>query len=193
MEPLLKRVINQELITKNWDDMLRVAASIKTGWVTASLLVSRLQSYSRKSQLLLALQEYGRLQRTIFTLKYLGIESYRSQIRTQLNKGEAIHYLRQYLFFANEGTIRKASLEDQENQAGCLTLVTNAVIVWNTRYIAAIVEQLKNEGYQISDEDISHVSPCRFEHINKYGHYNFDIEKEMRRKYLRPFRNTQIP
>src|SRR6266700_347216 len=47
IEPLLKGVINQELITNAWDDLLRVAGSLKRGWVTSSLFISRMQAYPR--------------------------------------------------------------------------------------------------------------------------------------------------
>lgn len=94
--------------------------------------------------------------------------------------------------FANEGQIRKSQLEDQVCQASCLTLVTNAVIVWNTRYMQVVIDQLKREGQQISDEDLRHISPCRFEHINKYGKYSFEVEKEMNRDGLRELRNPGL-
>jgi hypothetical protein len=47
--------------------------------------------------------------------------------------------------------------------------VTNAVIVWNTVYMAAVVEQLKHEGVPVHDSDLAHVWPTRYAHINMYG------------------------
>jgi rRNA maturation protein Nop10 len=72
-----------------------------------------------------------------------------------------------------------------------LTLVTNAVIVWNTRYIQAIIEQLQKEGYTVDENDLTHVSPCRFDHVNKYGKYYFNVDKEQNREQLRPLRQPQ--
>jgi TnpA family transposase len=117
-----------------------VAASLKLGWVTASLLISRLHGLPRHNALVKSLQEYGRLIKTIFILRYLGSEEFRRQINLQLNKGEALHALRRYLFVAQEGQIRKRHLEEQLNQAACLNLVTNAVIVWNTVYMWEVIE-----------------------------------------------------
>ena len=74
---------------------------------------------------------------------YLGSEDYRRRILTQLNKGEALHGLREFLLFANKGTLRKKQEEELGNQAGCLNLVTNAVVTWNTVYMAAVIEQLR--------------------------------------------------
>jgi TnpA family transposase len=45
--------------------------------------------------------------------------------------------------FADEGQIKKSQLQEQANQASALTLVTNAIIVWNTVYMQAVIEQLK--------------------------------------------------
>jgi TnpA family transposase len=76
-----------------------------------------------------ALQEYGRLVRTIFILHYLDDPDYRRRILAQLNKSEKIHGLRRFLFFDNQGRIRKREPDDLVNQAGCLNLMTNAIVV----------------------------------------------------------------
>ena len=64
IEPLLKGTINQDLILNAWDDLIRVAGSLKRGWVTSSLFISRLQAHPRQNALARALQEYGRLVKT---------------------------------------------------------------------------------------------------------------------------------
>ena len=91
LEPRLKGRIHRDRILRRWDDLLRVAGSLKRGWVTASLLIGKLQSYRRKNALTRALQEYGRLVKTIFILRYLESEQLRRRINTQLNKGESLH------------------------------------------------------------------------------------------------------
>jgi TnpA family transposase len=186
--PLLQARIRENVILKQADQLLRVAGSLKLGWVTASLLINKFQSHRRQGALLKALQEYGRLNKTIFILRYILDETYQRRIGKQLNKGEALHDLRAFLMFAREGQIRLRQLEDQENQASCLTLITNAVIAWNTVYMGEVVEKLKSEGVEITDQDIAHLSPCRYEHINKYGNYEFNIEEMHSQSKLRPLR-----
>src|SRR5207302_826887 len=80
---------------------------LKLGWVTASLLAGKLQASRRQNALTRALQEYGRLVKTIFILRYLESEEYRRRITTQLNKGESMHALRRFLVFANDGQLRR--------------------------------------------------------------------------------------
>jgi TnpA family transposase len=186
----LKGTLNRTLLLDHWDDLLRVAGSLKLGWVTASLLIGKLQTYPRKNNLTRALQEYGRLIKTIFILRYLENEDLRRHINTQLNKGEALHALRGFLFFANNSTIRKKQEEAQINQASCLNLLTNAVVAWNTVYMAAAIDQLRQEGYPVQEEDIVHLSPARYEHINPYGRYSFEINQELAPNRLRPLRRT---
>jgi TnpA family transposase len=184
----LKGRINADRILRRWDDLLRLAGSLKLGWVTASLLISKLQSYRRQNALTRALQEYGRLIKTIFILRYLESEDYRRRIQAQLNKGEALHSLREFLMFANRGTLRKKQEEELRHQAGCLNLLTNAVVTWNTVYIAAVLDQLRAEGYEVNPDDLARISPARYEHINPYGKYQFDLANDLSRSHLRPLR-----
>jgi TnpA family transposase len=179
-------------VIEHWDDLLRIAGSLKRGWLTASLLLSRLQA-SRQNVLTKALQEYGRIQKTLFVLRYLESPMYRRSIRRQLNKGESLHDLRRFLCFADEGKIRRRHHDDRQNQGSCLNLVTNAVITWNTIYIAAAVERLRAEGHAIADEELAHVAPMMFKHVNPYGKYTFDPQHvPASRTELRPLRTPKI-
>lgn len=192
VKAIMRHKINRPLIERGWDDLLRLAATVKTGWAPASLMLTKLQSAPKRSPLISSLREYGRLAKTVFILRYLGSPEYRRRIQRQLNKGEALHALRQYLFCANEGKIRKHSIEDQLNQATCLTIVTNAVVIWNTVYIQAAIEQIRREGFLIDDDILQYLSPVRFEHINVFGDYSFPVKEEMRRRVLRPLRNPSL-
>ena len=185
---LVRGTLKPRLILGHWDDMLRVAGSLKLGWVTASLFIAKLQSFRRQNVLTRALQEYGRLNKTIFILRYLLDESFQRRIGAQINKGEALHALRGFLFVANEGKIRHHYDEEQLNQVSCLNLVTNAVVLWNTVYMSAVLDQLRSEGHNVDDGDVVHLSPARYAHINPYGKYRFNVEGEFNRKGLRPLR-----
>lgn len=175
-------------LLEGWDDLARVAGSLKRGYVTASLLISRLQAYPRQGQLTKLLQEYGRLIKTIFVLRYLEDEALRRRVHTQLNKGEKLHDLRKFLFFAREGVVSQKYEEGQANQAGCLNLLTNAVIVWNTVYMQAALEAIRQEGYPVQEADLAHLWPIRFAHIHRYGKYAFNIEAARARVGLRPLK-----
>ena len=172
---LLRGKINEKLILRHWDDILRVAGSLKLGWTPASLLVSRLQAKPRKSGLAKAIQEYGRLQKTLFILRYAEDLDLRRRIGRQLNKGEELGALKDFLFFANDGNVRKHQPEEQTDQALCLSLLVDAVILWNTVRYQEALDELRAEDYPVNDGDLAHLSPTRYAHINPYGRYRFDL------------------
>src|SRR5450759_4050401 len=84
---LLTRRLNGELITGMWDDLLRVAASVKGGHATAALVVGKLCSSKRQQNALAAaIKEYGALRRTVYAARYLADETYRRRIARQLTR-----------------------------------------------------------------------------------------------------------
>ena len=48
---LLKGLVRSKTLLDNWDELLRVAGSLKLGWVTSSLLISKLQTGARENVL----------------------------------------------------------------------------------------------------------------------------------------------
>ncbi|MFZ1400551.1 MAG: Tn3 family transposase, partial [Candidatus Promineifilaceae bacterium] len=113
----------------------------------------------------------------------------RRRILVQLNKGEAVHGMRDYLFFDNKGQIRKQQPDDLVNLVGCLNLVSNAITVWNTVYMQAAIDELIRQGESIADSELVHLSPIRFQHINRYGRFRFDIGDDVASSGLRPLRS----
>lgn len=189
LAPFLRGRINRPRICDWWEEMLRAAGSIKLGWVTASLLVQKLQAYPQQNALARALQEYGRLARTLHILRWYAYPEERRRFLRQLNKGEALHDLRAFLMVANKGQLRQSRGEALAQQALCLNLVTNAVIVWNTVYMTAVIAQLRQEGFLVHESDLAHVWPTRHTHINVYGKYHFNVEEAYARQGLRPLRS----
>ena len=184
----LSKRINLKLILDNWDEIMRLIGSLKLGWVTASLVIQKIQAAARKGQLARALQEYGRLVKTIHALSWYESLEKRRWTNRQLNKGEAVHALRAHLMIANRGTIQRKSDAGLRHQVGCLNLLTNAVILWNSVYMAEALKQLEKEGFNFNTEDVQHIWPTRYEHINVYGKYEFNLE-EVQRTSLRELRN----
>lgn len=53
-----------------------------------------------------------------------------------------------------------------EDQIGALGLVLNALVLFNTRYMDAAVNQLRANGFDVRDEDVARLSPFVRHHIN---------------------------
>lgn len=190
LKEYLQNVISLDRIVEHWDEMLHLVGSLHQGWVTASLIVQKLQAYPRQHSLTRALQEYGRLVKTIHILRWYVDTANRRRINRQLNKGEALHSLRSHLFYANQGQVLELSDEQLLHQVGCLNLVTNAIIVWNTVYIQRVVQSLREQGHLITDEDLSQIWPTRHAHINIYGRYHFNLDHIGKEQPFRPLRQS---
>jgi hypothetical protein len=84
--------------------------------------------------------------------------------------------------------LRQRYREGQEDQLGALGLVVNTIILWNTIYMDAALDQLRAEGFDVRDEDVARLSPLGHEHINMLGRYTFTLPDPVARGELRPLR-----
>ena len=62
----------------------------------------------------------------------------RARIRRQLNRGESHHALARRLFFANQGTFRVGDRHEIMNKVTALSVLSNAVLVWNSVRFAEV-------------------------------------------------------
>jgi len=129
----------------------------------------------RQNALAAALKEYGALRRTIYAARYLSDPACGRKISRQLNKGESLHALKRDLLYAHEGTVRARHLQQQTEQAWCLTLVTNAVVAWTTEYYGLAVDSMRAADRRIDDEVLAHISPAHSENINFFGSIDAEL------------------
>ena len=190
LKPLFRNPpIQRDLIIRCWDDMHRVAASLKDGTVTSVLLVEKLQALDRKNLVHRGLEEYGRLLRTIDILSFISDPAYRQRVGSMLNKGEAVHSLGRALAYGQQGALSDRDFASQLNRATCLSLLINVISVWNTRYMQAALDHLQATGYPIQQDDLRHLSPILSGHINLHGSHHFDFQASKKRQgQLRPLR-----
>ena len=179
------------LIEQHWDDMLRIAGSLKLGTVQASELIRSLLKSERPSGLAKAIIELGRINKTLYLLNYIDNEEYRRRILTQLNRGEGRHSVARAICHGRRGEIRKRYREGQEDQLSALGLVTNAVILWNSIYMHAALEYLQQQGIEIDKKDESRLSPLVHDHINMLGHYSFTLAESVLKGELRPLNQSK--
>ena len=185
---LASHKVRAGLIAERWDEFLRLAGSPKLGMVQVSGLMRTLQTNDRPTRLARALEELGRIIKTLYMLHYIDDAAYRRRILTQLNRGEGRHELARIIFHGKRGELRQRYREGQEDQLGALGLVVNAVILWNTTYMDAAIDELKVEGFDVRDEDIARLSPLSHGHLNVLGRYAFTLPELIARGELRPLR-----
>ena len=177
IDPLFSDTIDWPLIQKHLPDMLRVVLSIKAGRVTASTLLRKLGTYSKKNRLYQAFRELGRALRTEFLLKYLGSAELRVLIQAATNKSEAFNGFAQWVAFGGDGTIATNDRDAQRKLIKYNHLVANCVIFHNVFSLSRVLHDLQGEGYPLEVAEVAALSPYVTQHINRFGRYDLDMEQ----------------
>ena len=169
--------INAKIIEEQWDDILRLVATIKLKESSASQLFRRLSSYSRQHPLYRALKEFGRIIKTLFLLRYIDDLELRQSIEKQLNKLESSNKFAKAVFYGNNQEFQQSTKDEQLIADGCKRLIENAIICWNYLYLSKKVIDTKTEKEkQNLLEVIKSGSVVAWQHVNLQGEYDFSEE-----------------
>jgi TnpA family transposase len=171
---ILGRRIRIDIIREHWDEILRLVASLQAGTVLPSAMLKRLAAYQRQNQLDLALQELGRIERTLFMLDWLESPELRQRCQAGLNKSEQRHALAQVICTFKQGRIADRGQEAQQFRASGLNLVIAAIVYWNSTYIADAVDHMQAQGKLTPAALLAHTSPLTWEHIGFSGDFLWD-------------------
>jgi TnpA family transposase len=171
LEPLIGDTVETAAILGQWTELTRLKASIETGTVVPSVILRKLASAGAGNLLSRALRALGRIERTLFTLQWLSDPALRQRSHAGLNKGEASNALRRAVFFHRQGEIRDRTFENQSFRASGLSVITAAIVHWNTVYLDRAVRQLRAQGVTVPDDLLAHVAPLGWEHIGLTGDY----------------------
>jgi TnpA family transposase len=179
LAPLLGERLDADLIRDQWGELRRLAASLRAGTVSASLILRRLGAYPRQNALAAGLREVGRVARTLFTLRWIADPELRRMANAELNKGEARNTLARAVCIHRLGRFRDRSLENQAGRASALNLVTAAVVLWNTVYLGRAIDALRTRGERIGADDLATLSPLGWEHVNITGDYVWEDQTKL--------------
>jgi TnpA family transposase len=155
---LLTKIVDLDIVEEQWDAMLRVALSLKQRTAPAHVIVQRLTNSFPSDRLSKAITNLGRIIKTEYILRYLTDPELRRTVQLQLNKGEYRHKLPRRIFFADQGEFTTGDYEEIMNKASCLSLVSNAILYWNTRKITDIVDNLRQHGAEVANNTLAHIS-----------------------------------
>ncbi len=189
LHDLASNKINVKLIAEQWDDLLRLGRFTEAGGGSGGGAYTDPSNQRPANPAGEGLQELGRIVKTLYLLRYIDDEQYRRRILVQLNRGEERHQLARIVFHGKRGELRQRYREGQEDQLGALGIVVNLVVLWNTIYMDAALDQLRAEGHEVLPEVIARLSPLSFKHVNMLGRYAFTLPEAVTRGELRPLRN----
>ncbi len=187
-DALLTHTARRELIREQYDELQRLAGSIKRGWIIPSVLISRMASDPRPDRTAKALREYGRVIETNHILRWAGDPLLRQRSHQQLNRTENANALRRALAHGNRGRVRARDPELTQRQFEARRLGANATHYWNTKYIALIFDALDRLGLELGEAQMAGVHNAHHEHINLIGYHDINLRVGPRKGNHRPLR-----
>jgi len=164
-------------LNAHWDDLLRLAASIREGWCSASQILSRFGSDAQGDPLYQAAVTYGRLVRTQYLCEYFMDPGFRDAIRRALNHGESVHQLQRTIRPHATGPKRGRSHGEQRAISGSLSLLSNLVMGWNTQKIQQMLDSPDAMPIGVPEAEIAAIGPVATSHINFRGVLHFPLEE----------------
>lgn len=178
IDNLFSDEIDWKLIKTHWRDLLQVVLSIRHGKISSSFLLMKLTNYSRKNRLYQALKELGQVIRTQFLLEYISNPILREVITASTNKVESYNALSDWIQFGSRVIVASNDPDEMEKAIKYNALIANGIVLQNIIDYSASIYQLQQEGYEITKEDASRISPYMTEHIKRFGEYIIDLEKQ---------------
>ena len=169
--------------------MLRTVGSLTRGRVPATGIMRTRQGGDRPPRLAQAFAEFGRIDKTLHTVTSLDDEATRRATLIQLTRGAGRQAVARAGFPGKRGARRQRSRAGQDTQRDALGGGVNMIMLWNTSYMQAGLDQHRADGHSGRPEDEARLSPLGHEHSNLLGRYSFAVPESVARGELRPLRN----
>jgi TnpA family transposase len=176
--PILSRTIKWEALERQYDEMIKYTTALEQGTADPESILRRFTRGNESHPTYRALQELGKVVKTIFLCRYLAHENIRREIHEGLNVIENWNSANSFIFFGKSGEVSSNRLEEQELSVLALHLLQNSLVYVNTLMIQRIVSDNGWMG-KLSKEDHRALSPLIYAHVNPYGKFELDMEKNL--------------
>ena len=166
--------IDWDLIATHARDMIQVVLSIQAGRVMPSMLLRKLGTYNRKSLLYRAFRELGRVERTLFLLRFISSAEIRRVIRAETTKIETYNDFLDWVCFGGP-VVRSGDPVEQEKQLKYASLIANAVMLSNVADLTEVLSIMAKDGHPVTAALAASISPYIREHIRRFGRFVLDM------------------
>lgn len=177
IDSLFTDAINWKLIETHWSDMMQIVLSIQAGKVLPSMLLRKLGSKGRKNKLYRAFRELGRVERTIFLLRYISESDLRFNIRAETTKIESFHSFLDWIAFGGS-VIKSGDPVEQAKRMKYMDVIANAIMLQNVVDLTNVLNKMDEEGFVITPELVKCLSPYMRENILRFGKWTLDMDDQ---------------
>ncbi len=173
----IKSTLQLDIRDEDWDQYVRVLASISNGTTSAVVALRRLGSDAQGDPVYKVAKNLGLLQRTLFLCDYVTKPPFRREIRRLLNRGETVHTLQRSIHVGPVKHDRGRRKDEIVAVSAALTFLSNLVMAWNAYKMGEAVKKLEAKGVTVADALLRHISPARYGGVNFRGVYQFSLDR----------------
>lgn len=179
LQPVLTRAIDWDLISNQYDELIKYATALRLGTADAESILRRFTRNNVQHPTYRALAELGKAMKTIFLCEYLLSEDLRREIHEGLNVVENWNSANGFIFYGRSGEIATNRLDDQEIAVLSLHLLQICLVYVNTLMVQQVLatEQWKDK---LTIPDYRGLSPLFYSHVNPYGTFRLDMNERIR-------------
>ena len=178
VDSLFSDTVDWDLIETHLPDMLRVVLSIKAGKISASTILRKLGTNSRKNKLFKAFHALGSAVRTGFLMEYIHSAKLRATVQGATNKSESFNAFVQWLAFGGMGVLRTNNREELRKRIKYNHLVANCAVLYNVSEMSRILNELAQEGHRIDPAAVASINPYGTGHFIRLGQYHLDVGRQ---------------
>jgi TnpA family transposase len=148
--------------------------------VRQGTLIRKLCTYTTPNPTRRAIFEFGKLVRSIYTLRYLRDPQLERNVHRSQNRIESYHQLRAAIaqVGGKKDLTGRTDIEIEiSNQ--CARLIANAIIYYNPAILSRLLTRYEATGNAKALALITQISPAAWQHILLNGHYTFQTDGKM--------------
>jgi len=175
IDALFVKSIDWSLIETHWQDMMQVVLSIQAGKILPSTLLRKLGSQSRQNKLNRAFRELGRVERTLFLLRYISEADFRQSIRAETTKVESYNDFLDWIGFGGP-ILKSGDPIEQAKQVKYMDLVANTIMLHNVSDLTDVLTGMATEGWSLTKELVGRLSPYTRDHLRRFGQFMLDMD-----------------
>lgn len=178
LDALFRETVNWSLLRLHWKDWMQLILSLQAGKIPTSTLIRQLSHRSDANLLSRFAEELGNVYRTMFLLDWISNQILRQEVTAMTNKVEGYHGFSKWLRFGGE-VVSENDPDEQQKYIRYNDLLASAVILQNVLDMSKIVADLRTEGWTISEDDLSFLSPYLTPGVKRFGEYGLNFDRDL--------------